>query len=258
MANTKTIITRIKNKVDLLSTWQSSPVNDVDSSTRLLDGEIAIVRVPTGTEYIDTVTGEKTQEVALLMKVGDGSTVFSQLPWLSAKASDVYGWAKKSEEEFTAWVKTLVAVDDIDLSGYYTAEEVDGIINGIQDQLNTIVNNPDTEGVINSINEFTQYVQDHGTIADGFRADIDDLKKYKHSHTNKTVLDGITSSKVAAWDSAEANAKAYAKAYADSLNHEDTKYSAAAGGGLKLDAATNAFSIDDTITFIFDCGGAPV
>ena len=31
-----------------------------------------------------------------------------------------------------------------------------------------------------------------------------------HSHANKTVLDGITAAKVSAWDSAEANAKAYA------------------------------------------------
>jgi hypothetical protein len=38
------------------------------------------------------------------------------------------------------------------------------------------MNNPDAEGAINSINEFTQYVADHGTIADGFRADIDKNK----------------------------------------------------------------------------------
>ena len=38
------------------------------------------------------------------------------------------------------------------------------------------MNNPDTEGVINSINEFTQYIADHGEIADGFRADIDKNK----------------------------------------------------------------------------------
>lgn len=31
-----------------------------------------------------------------------------------------------------------------------------------------------------------------------------------HSHSNKTVLDGITSAKVSAWDSAESNAKTYA------------------------------------------------
>lgn len=47
---------------------------------------------------------------------------------------------------------------------------------GLQDQINTIMNNPDAEGAINSINEFTQYIADHGTIADGFRADIDKNK----------------------------------------------------------------------------------
>ena len=30
-----------------------------------------------------------------------------------------------------------------------------------------------------------------------------------HSHSNKTVLDGITAEKVAAWDAAEQNAKDY-------------------------------------------------
>ena len=35
------------------------------------------------------------------------------------------------------------------------------------------MSNPDAEGAINSINEFTQYVKDHGTIAEGFRVDID-------------------------------------------------------------------------------------
>lgn len=46
----------------------------------------------------------------------------------------------------------------------------------LQNQINTIMNNPDAEGAINSINEFTQYVTDHGTIADGFRTDIDKNK----------------------------------------------------------------------------------
>lgn len=46
----------------------------------------------------------------------------------------------------------------------------------LQNQINTIMNNPDAEGAINSINEFTKYVEDHGTIADGFRTDIDKNK----------------------------------------------------------------------------------
>jgi hypothetical protein len=38
------------------------------------------------------------------------------------------------------------------------------------------MSNPDAEGAINSINEFTQYVKDHGTIADGMRTDINKNK----------------------------------------------------------------------------------
>ena len=47
---------------------------------------------------------------------------------------------------------------------------------GLQTQIDTIMNNPDTEGVINSINEFTKYIADHGEIAEGFRTDIDQNK----------------------------------------------------------------------------------
>lgn len=43
----------------------------------------------------------------------------------------------------------------------------------LQDQIDLIMDNPDTENVINSINEFTQYITEHGEIAEGFRTDID-------------------------------------------------------------------------------------
>lgn len=46
----------------------------------------------------------------------------------------------------------------------------------LQTQIDTIMSNPDAEGAINSINEFTQYVKDHGEIAEGFRTDINGLK----------------------------------------------------------------------------------
>lgn len=85
---TKTINTRIKNKVAELSSWNSA-------TGTLLNGEIAIVRVPTGDTYTNPVTGVDEPVVELLMKVGDGTSAFADLPWLSAKASDVYNWAKK-------------------------------------------------------------------------------------------------------------------------------------------------------------------
>lgn len=84
---TKQIVTRIKNKVDSLSAWNSY-------TGTLLDGEIAIVRVETNQTYTNPITNKTEPVVELLMKVGDGSTPFGTLPWLSAKASDVFGWAK--------------------------------------------------------------------------------------------------------------------------------------------------------------------
>ena len=48
---------------------------------------------------------------------------------------------------------------------------------------------------------------------------------------------------------------AEAQKYADSLNHEDTKYAAAVDGGLKLNE-NNEFAIDDSVTFVFRCGSA--
>jgi hypothetical protein len=92
---TKTVITRIKNKVDTLAAWQSY-------TGTLLNGEIVVVRVPTGTTYTNPVTGADEPVVELLMKVGDGETAFANLPWMSAKASDVYDWAKAATVEFNS------------------------------------------------------------------------------------------------------------------------------------------------------------
>ena len=70
------------------------------------------------------------------------------------------------EEGLAARIK---AVED----DYLTSEDAEAL----QNQINLIMNNPDTDKVINSITEFTQYIEDHGEIADGFRADIDKNKE---------------------------------------------------------------------------------
>ena len=63
--------------------------------------------------------------------------------------------------------------------------------------------------------------------------------------TNKEAIDAI--------NNAETGILAQAKAYADA-NDSDTTYTAAADGGLKLTGT--AFAIDESVTFILDCGGA--
>lgn len=88
---TKTINTRIKNRVDSLANWQADGVS-------LLPGEIALVKVTTQT--IDD-NGQIVDVPAVLMKVGEsdgngGTKAFDELPWLSAIAADVYDWAKST------------------------------------------------------------------------------------------------------------------------------------------------------------------
>ena len=99
----------------------------------------------------------------------------------------------------------------------------------------------------------------------------------KHAHENASVLDGISAEKVSAWDAAEQNAKDYAKEYADGLNTAmDARMdavegiaatavqnvTAAADGGLKAVRAEGSndvvISIDDSLTFILDCGNSGV
>lgn len=90
MADTyKTLQTRIKQKYDTLSNW-------VTNNPVLLKGELAVVEVPTG----DT-SGASTQPPAIMFKIGDGSNKFTDLPWASAKAADVYAWAKESSVSIT-------------------------------------------------------------------------------------------------------------------------------------------------------------
>lgn len=85
----------------------------------------------------------------------------------------------------------------------------------LQTQINTIMNNPDAEGAINSINEFTQYVTDHGTIADGFRADIDKNKEDIAANA-QAIADQATADAATYETKTDASAKlAEAKEYTD-------------------------------------------
>lgn len=53
----------------------------------LKKGEAGVYVVPK-----DTATG---QEAATMLKIGNGTGAFKDLPWLSALAADVYPWAKE-------------------------------------------------------------------------------------------------------------------------------------------------------------------
>lgn len=129
----------------------------------------------------DADTAFETRIAALEGNFGDGEgTVKAQI---EAAVTVEKQRAEGIEAGLRADIDTvkgdyLKASDKTELEGKITAEETraKGVEEGLQTQINTIMNNPDAENAINSINEFAQYVKDHGTIADGMRTDINKNK----------------------------------------------------------------------------------
>lgn len=79
---TNTVKMRIQSKYDTYENWiANDPV--------LLKGEIAIASFSVDDEH-----GVSQVLPTVLIKVGDGTKNYSQLPWVSATAADVYDWAK--------------------------------------------------------------------------------------------------------------------------------------------------------------------
>ena len=82
---TTTLSTRITLKYDTLANWNASQFI-------LKKGEVAICSLDTGE------TAEQSTPPAVLLKVGDGTRKFSELPWASGLAADVYSWAKEANK----------------------------------------------------------------------------------------------------------------------------------------------------------------
>lgn len=79
MANT-TFQTRLKLKYDSYQNWSTkNPV--------LLKGEAAVVVVSADSSVVE-------QEPAVLLKIGDGTSQFNDLAFISAKSADIHDWAK--------------------------------------------------------------------------------------------------------------------------------------------------------------------
>ena len=128
MATEKRIQTKINLPYDSLENWLVS--------TRILGaGEVAFAYVETGdTQEVNSVTAPQ-----VLIKVGNGKDLFKDLPFATAKAGDVYAWAK-------AAVKPT-----------YTAAEINGIDAKIADYVSNemgIEVDTDTQYNIVKVNDY--------------------------------------------------------------------------------------------------------
>lgn len=122
----RTLQTKVKLRYDILKNW-------TDKNPTLLQGEIAIVAIPVDASEMQ-VTGSQPPQI--LFKVGPGT--FNSLPYASAKAADVYGWAKaatkpgynSTEIVYGSNSNVSSALDD-----RYTKKEIDNKIETIQGAL---------------------------------------------------------------------------------------------------------------------------
>ena len=124
VTNMNTLNTRIKLKYDEYANWTSkNPV--------LLAGEVAIATIPSGTN-VSTGADTTMQHLPnVVIKVGDGKTAYNLLPFVSALAADVYGWAKAPEKPaYTAGeiggLDEFIANEIQDTDTQYTVQSVAG------------------------------------------------------------------------------------------------------------------------------------
>lgn len=130
--NSRKVMSRIALKIDTWANW-----NTVGKDVVLHAGEVAFVQVgtvppmPNGDTTYDSVN-------SVLFKVGDGKTTFEKLPWASAKAADVYDWAKKDADAFRAWLSAESATGKKD--GFATDTEVEAIRSALAQSITEVSN----------------------------------------------------------------------------------------------------------------------
>lgn len=180
----KELKTRIALKYDSYSAWTTAPGKDLV----LLAGELGIC-------YIGDANQGSNVVPTVLFKVGDGTKTFENLPWASAKAADVYSWAKASDVVYNQTNKTITFVkgntdgsDKVITFNYVTLAEVKEITDDLTTRLAAV------EGKFTGDNN----VQGQIDALDG-------------------RLDVIEGEGAGSIKKAETDAKAYAKDYADGL-----------------------------------------
>ncbi len=137
MTNYQNIFARFQHKYDTWANWSNVSEAGKGGNLVLLKGELGICEIPAS-------AGQVANEPVVLFKIGDGVKTFAELPWGSAKAADVYTWAKQTPEQFISWIASQNVIDGKTIKAYiddkaaatlqsakdYTDEAIEGIVSG--------------------------------------------------------------------------------------------------------------------------------
>lgn len=211
---TKELMTRIALKYDLYEAWTTAPGKDLV----LLKGELGICEIP-------SANVDSNVAPTVLFKVGDGKKTFEALPWASAKAADVYGWAKSEtvaltevtvnaetgEKKQYLQFKTGATVNhSIDLSSFATDAEVESVRSALNAKIvaieNSIGSNGDIGKSVADHESRLDIIEGADTVDGSIAKALKDAKKYTDDRE-------VEIKKYA--DQAETDAVATAKGYTD-------------------------------------------
>lgn len=215
-ADAETMTTELGKKVDkvegfsLVSDAEIARLKDVDNYD---DAEVRGL-IGDNADAIDALAGkvgtvpEGQTVMGIITNIQENAYDDTELRGLVGDNADAIAAEKERAEGIEGGLRTdvdaikgdyLKGEDKTALEGKITAEETraKGVEESLQTQINTIMNNPDAEGAINSINEFTKYVEDHGSIAEGMRADINKNKEDIAAEiTRATGAEGVLSGRL--------------------------------------------------------------
>lgn len=168
---TKTLNTRIKSKIDTLSNWQTA-------STVLFAGEIGVATIAANAVLPSDLSALTGHLPAIVIKVGDGTKGWNDLPYLSAFGADVYDWAKaENKPEYAA----------TEITGL--ADFISGEINDTNTQYSFSYNNGSNQLVIQK-----KDVKDTGFVAyQTVDIPIPDLTGYIQKAEGNVAADELTS-----------------------------------------------------------------
>lgn len=182
-------------------------------------------RVTTVEGKVTTLVGSDTGKSARTIASEEVAKIVAGADASYDTLKEISDWISSHKTDASAMNSAITALEAI----------VDGI--GGEGEKATVV-----EYVTDAINALN--IGDYAKAADltALAARVTTLEGKAHIHSNKTVLDGITSNKITSWDTAATKA-------GTALQEIKTT----ANGGLKV-TNKNQIDIDDSITFILNCG----
>ena len=181
--------------------------------------------IATVDDKVTTLVGSDTNKSARTIASEEVAKIVAGADESYDTLKEIADWISSHKTDATAMNSAITTLEAI----------VDGI--GGEGEKATVV-----KYVTDAINALK--IGDYAKAADltALAGRVTTLEGTSHTHTNKSVLDGITSDKISSWDTAATKAGTALQEITTTAN-----------GGLKV-TNKNQIDIDDSMIFIFNCG----